>query len=76
MNLIDKLNELLQKAINYTQEGLRESGYDVDFQGVSNSAQQHPQYPPQQAYPPHPNVAPENYNPNPQQTFVNIDTNK
>ncbi len=91
MTIIDKLNELLQKAINYTQEGLRESGYDVDFQSTTNPNQQnqypqenyypsqqqgYPQQNYQQAYPKHPNVAPENYNPNPQQTFINIDTNK
>lgn len=78
MNLIDKLNELLQKAINYTQEGLRENGLDVDFQSVSNT--QPNQYPQQDymppTYPKHPNVDAANYNPNAQQTFININTDK
>ncbi len=89
MTIIDKLNALLQKAINYTQEGFREAGYDVDFQSTTNPTQQNQQYGcsqqnygyptsdcMQQAYPKHPNVAPENYNPNSQQTFINIDTQK
>ena len=103
MTIIDKLNALLQKAINYTQEGFREAGYDIDFQNATNPNSQtgYPQqgyvpqqqgydqqsgYPQQQgypqqnyeqqAYPKHPNVDPANYNPNPQQTFININQNK
>lgn len=58
MTLIDKLNQLLQKAIDYTQEGLRQEGFHVDFQSAQNPnppMQTGYQQPPQ-AYPMHPNL--------------------
>ena len=65
MTIIDKLNQLLQKAINYTQEGLRQEGFNVDFQSSNNpnmpQYDQYGNYQGTQAYPPHPNLDPNMY---------------
>ena len=57
MTLIDKLNRILQKAIDYTQEGLRQEGFHVDFQNAQNpNPPMQTGYQPPQAYPMHPNL--------------------
>lgn len=75
-NFIDKANQILQNVLNYIQEGLKQEGFDVDFQSTTDQPCQNNQAGCVQAYPPHPNVDSNHDNLNSQETFTNINTKK
>lgn len=64
-NFTDKANQILQNVLNYIQEGLKQEGFEVDFQNVVNSEtnpqSNYTQQDYQQAYPKHPNADSEHY---------------
>lgn len=75
-NFINKANQILQNVLNYIQEGLKQEGFDVDFQSTTNQPYPNTQVYDAQAYPPHPNLDQSQHNPNSQETVINVDTKK